>query len=230
MGEEDATDGTDSAPADDGASAAGRPNDAEPGAGAPAPPVALEGTPLTSGVVSEVVRLTRHARDASTIEEAAAARERRREVLADYGYRARVRSDNDTLVCYPAEWLTDGTVDVDAVEDVDRAVEVPLTGAGDADRYVDAAARNEAVADRVASAHGPVHGANAAVFATFMSNHYARSVGTAGRREVAVFREDYFPRNAWPTDEQERALPESLALVFEAAGRDPPPWLDDGES
>jgi len=168
-------------------------------------------------VVDEAERLTRLARTASDPGAADLYRERRDELVTDHGYEPRLREEDDTLVLYPDEWVEDGTVRLDRVEDTDRAVEVSLSGPGDADRYREVAAYNEAVAEAVAETAGEVHGENARRFAEFMSNHYVREVDDAPPDALEAFREDYFPRNAWPTDEQRAALDESLSLVEEVA-------------
>lgn len=174
-------------------------------------------TGLPDDVVDDAERLTRLARAASDPAEAEAYRARRRETLADHGYAARVREADDVLVLHPEEWVEDGTVLTEHVADVDRAVEVPLSGPGPAEDWAAVAEHNDLVAAAVRSAHGDVHGDTARAFADFMSNHHARRVETATDDEVAEFREEYFPRNAWPTDDQRAALEESLALVLEAA-------------
>ncbi|OYR67462.1 hypothetical protein DJ71_21710, partial [Halorubrum sp. E3] len=99
--------------------------------------------------VDEAERLTRLAREAESaeptpeIEQAADQyRERRDALAAEYGYTARVRDEDDALVLYPDEWMEEGTVQLDRVEDTDRAVEVLLSGPGDADRYREVAAYN----------------------------------------------------------------------------------------
>ena len=167
--------------------------------------------------VDEAERLTRLAR--RTEDEAAAAfyRERRDELVDGYDYVPRLRDEDDTLVLYPEEWMDDGTVQLDRIETTDRAVEVSLSGPGDADRYREIAAYNDAVADAVAEAHDEVHADTAQSFAAFMSNHYVRAVDDATPDMRAEFREEFFPRNAWPTDEQRAALEESLETIERVA-------------
>lgn len=175
-------------------------------------------TDLPEDVVREAERLTRLARDAVDDNATEAYRARRDDLLADHGFVARVRDSDDTLVCHPDEWLDDdGQVELDDVEDTDRAAEVSLSGPGEQGDYEDAVARNAELAARVRDEHGDVHGDNAAAFATFMNNHYARPMDTAGERERTEFREEFFPRNAWPSDEQRAVLEESLDLVFAVA-------------
>ncbi|OTF03626.1 hypothetical protein [Halorubrum sp. SD612] len=170
--------------------------------------------------VDEAERLTRLAREAESaeptpeIEEAADQyRERRDALAAEYGYTARVRDEDDALVLYPDEWMDDGTVQLDRVEDTDRAVEVSLSGPGDADRYREVAAYNEAVADAVTERESEVHARTAETFAAFMSNHYVRPVDDATPEMRAEFREEYLVRNGWPTDEQLAAAEESLSVI-----------------
>jgi len=174
---------------------------------------------LDDDLLDEAARLTRAARDAADGAEAAAARRRRDELLAEHGYAARERVDEGraTLVVHPEEWLDDdGLVRTRRIEDLSRAHERPIDGPGDDDwEVVDT--HNRAVADRVADVHGPVHGANATAYAEFMSNHYARRIGTAAERMREEFLNDYFPRNAWPTDEQREVVELSLALAAEIA-------------
>jgi hypothetical protein len=164
-------------------------------------------------VVDEAERLTRLAR--RTEDDAAADfyRERRDELVSGHDYVPRLREDDDTLVLYPDEWMDDGTVQLDRIETTDRAVEVSLSGPGDADRYQEIAAYNDAVADAVADEHAEVHADTARSFAAFMSNHYVRAVDDATPEVREEFREEYFPRNGWPTDEQLAVVEESLTII-----------------
>ncbi|MEZ3163639.1 hypothetical protein ABNG03_07595 [Halorubrum sp. RMP-47] len=185
--------------------------------------------------VDEAERLTRLAREAESAEptpeiEAAAEqyRERRDALAAEYGYTVRVRDEDDTLVLYPDEWMDDGTVQLDRVEDTERAVEVSLSGPGDADRYREVAAYNEAVAEAVAEREADVHARTAETFAAFMSNHYVRPVDDATPAMRAEFREEYLVRNGWPTDEQLAAVDESLSVIESVAEHvDDPDAVDD---
>lgn len=164
-------------------------------------------------VVDEAERLTRLARRAEDDAAAAFYRERRDELVSDHDYVPRLREDDDTLVLYPDEWMADGTVQLDRIETTDRAVEVSLSGPGDADRYEEIAAYNEAVADAVADAHADAHADTARTFAAFMSNHYVRAVDDAPPEVREEFREEFLPRNGWPTDEQLAVVEESLAVI-----------------
>ncbi|EMA65120.1 hypothetical protein C461_14800 [Halorubrum aidingense JCM 13560] len=172
---------------------------------------------IPAEAVDEAERLTRLARE--TTDEAAAAfyRERRDELAAGHDYVPRLREDDDTLVLYPDEWMADGTVQLDRIETTDRAVEVSLSGPGDADRYREIAAYNEAVADAVAERAADVHADTARTFAAFMSNHYVRAVDDASPDVRAEFREEFLPRNGWPTDEQLAVVDESLSVIADIA-------------
>jgi hypothetical protein len=176
-------------------------------------------TGLPEAVVERAETLTRRARNAVDENEREAYLDERDALLADRGFTARVRREDrgETLVLHPEEWLDDGVVRVDRIEDTDRAVEVPLSGTGSGDDWGAVEEHNRAVAERVREEHGPVHGATAHAFADFMSNHYAKPLERATPAEREEFRTDYFPRNAWPTDEQREALEESLQLTVEAA-------------
>ena len=46
-----------------------------------------------------------------------------------------------------------------------------------------------------------------------MSNHYVRAVDDATPEVREEFREEYLPRNGWPTDEQLAAVEESLTVI-----------------
>lgn len=167
--------------------------------------------------VDEAERLTRLAREATDPAAAERYRERRDALAADHAYTPRLREEDDTLVLYPDEWMASGTVQLDRIENTDRAVEVSLSGPGDADRYRAVADYNDAVVKAVAERADDVHAATARSFAAFMSNHYVRTVDDATPEMRAEFREEYFPRNGWPTDEQLAVLEESVATVESVA-------------
>jgi hypothetical protein len=156
---------------------------------------------LPDDVVDEARRLTRLARDAVDENEAAAYRRERDDLLAQHDYVARVRGEEtvDVLVCHPAEWVDEGEVRVDRIEDTDRAAEVPLDGAADEDRFDAVDEHNRDVVAAVEARAGPEHAANVAAFADFMGNHYVRRVESATSEEIQEFLEEYFPRNAWPS-------------------------------
>lgn len=185
-----------------------------------APDPGAESTPdLPGDIVDEAEQLTRLARAATDHDERTAYEDRRETLVADHGYAARVREEStrEVLVLYPTEWLEDGIVRTDHIDDLDRAVERPLSGPGDPESWDAVDAHNRSVAAHVADFRGSVHGANAHAFADFMSNHYARPVESAGEREIAEFLTEYFPRNAWPSAEQKAEIETSIDLVFDAA-------------
>ena len=170
-------------------------------------------------VVDEAERLTRLARDTVDDAEAAAYVEDRDDLVADHDFVARVREgEDDTLVLYPDEWVEDGTVHPDRIEDIDRGIERPLEGSGSADDWETVEAENREAADAVAAEHGDVHGQNAHALADFASNHYAKSIAELTREETQEFLREYFPRNAFPSDDQKAVVEESVALTIEAAG------------
>ncbi len=173
---------------------------------------------LPSDAIERAEALTRQLRNATDDGEREAYAEARDALVAAHGYTARVREegDSDVLVLYPEEWVEDDTVRFERIDDTSRAVERPLSGVGSGD-WEAVEAYNRAVAARVAEEYGSVHGATAHAFADFMSNHYAKRVDTATRREREEFETDYFVRNAWPTDDQCASLDRSLELVFEVA-------------
>ncbi|MFC7115916.1 rnhA operon protein [Natronoarchaeum sp. GCM10025703] len=172
---------------------------------------------LPAAVVEEAERLTRLAREASVEREQAAYLSRRDDTLANHEFEARVRSEDtrDVLVLYPTEWLDDDMIRPDRIEDTDRAVEIPLSGPGDPDDWDEVRAHNDRIVERVREEHGDVHGDNARALADFMQNHYARRVEAATAAELSEFRTEYYLRNAWPSEEQRRAVDRSISLVFE---------------
>lgn len=174
-----------------------------------------EDAELPESVLSEVTRLTRLARRTADDAEADAYRQHRDDLLAEYGYTARVRDADDVLVCHPAEWLEDGTVVLDRVDDVDRGVELSLGGPGDDRSWEAVRDRNEEVVAAIETAHDTVHAENARALATFANNHYAKPIGDLTAAELREFRTDYFRRNAFPTDEQKAALDASIRLVYD---------------
>ena len=182
-----------------------------------------EATECTSGERSEPRVSKRPAsRDVSDDAEAAAYRADREALLTEHGYAARVRedSDGDVLVLYPAAWLEDGTVQVDRVEDVSRGVEVPLSGPGEGRDWEAVEAHNREIAETVAAAHGEPHGETAHALADFASNHYAKRLESLTPAERREFREEYLPRNGWPSEAQRDVVAESLRLTL-AAGDAP---------
>ena len=174
---------------------------------------------LPESVVEEAETLTRRARRASDDAEAAAYRERRDELLAEHEFTARIREDDgdEVLVCHPVEWVVDGTIRTERIEEIDRAVEVHLDGAGDPDEWEKVAEHNETIARQVRERHGEVHGENAAAFAEYMNNHCAKPVEKASPREVELFLEEYFVRNVWASEAQEAVVEESVESTLAVA-------------
>lgn len=188
---------------------------------------------LPTDTIETAERLTRLARRAVDENEAAAYRRERDEALETHGYVAHVREEESAtvLVCFPDDWLVDGAVQVDRIEDTDRAIERPLDAAGGDRNYEEVDAHNREIVEDVAETAGPVHAANATAFADFMGNHYVRRVDSASATAVEEFLTEYFPRNAWPSEEQRAVVRESLRLVFDIVDSPPPPPLldDDGD-
>jgi hypothetical protein len=187
-------------------------------------------TDLPDPVIDEAERLTRLARDAIDDAEARAYRENRDATLADYGYTARVREDDtrDVLVCHPEEWIEDGQIHPERVEDIDRGIERPLSGPGESADWDVVAEHNDDIVDEVAREEREVHAENARALADFASNHYAKPIEELTRAELLEFREDYFERNAWPSDRQRSVLDDSLRLTFKKT--DVPCPLDSGRT
>jgi len=181
---------------------------------------------LPTDVIEEAERLTRLAREASADSEQTAYRDRRDELLADESFEARIRSEDsrDVLVLHPTEWLDDGTIRPDRIEDTDRAVEIPLTGPGDPDDWETVHSHNADVVARVREQYGDLHGDNARALADFMENHYARPIESASAAELHEFRTEYYRRNVWPTEEQRTLVDRSIAIVFEMTDRRVPEY------
>ena len=179
---------------------------------------------IPDDVLEEVERLSRLARRAVDDGEREAYTDRRDSLLATHGYRAQIRraDHGEVLVCYPADWVVDGTVYPDRIDDTSRAVERPLDGPGEPDDWDELDARNREIVRTVAKSAGPTHGANADAFADFMGNHYAKPIADATPAEVEEFLTEYYPRNAWPSEEQRSAVHDSLEHVFAAADVEPP--------
>lgn len=179
-----------------------------------------ESASIPESVVDEAERLTRQARRAVDENEAATYREAREELLAEHDYTARVRDDERAvLVCYPDEWMEEGTVQTERIEDIDRGVERPLEGAGDPENWETVGEHNEQIAASVAEEHGDVHGANARELATFLSNHYAKPIEEITGAEREEFLTEYYKRNVWPSDDQKAVVEESVQLTIEHARR-----------
>ncbi|SEP97459.1 DUF7108 family protein [Natrinema salaciae] len=173
---------------------------------------------LPRGVVDEIERVTRLERAAVDDNEVEAYENRRDKLLDEHGFTSRVRDDDgdDVLVCHPEEWHEDGIIRTDRIDDIDRAVEVPLEGTDDPDDWEAVDEHNRAVVADVREAHGDIHGDNAAILADFAGNHYAKPMESLTSEELAEFRTEYVVRNAWPSEKQRDVIAESIRLVFEA--------------
>lgn len=182
-------------------------------------------TELPESVVAEAERLTRRARAAAEDAERRGALRARRRLLADHGFTARVREEEsrDVLVLHPEAWVEDGTVRPDRIEDIDRGIERPLSGVGD-DDWATVEAHNMELVAAVERAHGPVHGANARALADFAGNHYSKRIEQLNGEELALFLDEYYPRNVWPTDDQRSVVEQSVSLVFDESGEPVPTW------
>lgn len=185
--------------------------------------------PVSDALLRRVVRLTRLARHAENEQLSQKYLAERSECLAGTGYRCRIREDSndDVLVLHPREWLQDEAIDPQAIENIDRAFELSLSGGKQSREWEAIDAHNRSLVDAVTESHGSIHGANVAAFADFMGNHHAQRIETATDEEVQVFLEEYFPRNAWPSERQASVVEESLRRVFAVADRHPPPRLID---
>jgi hypothetical protein len=188
-----------------------------------------DGAELPEDLIAEAERLTRFAREAADDDEADAYRADREARLAEHGFTARVREEDagEVLVLHPEEWVDGGTVQVDDVEDTDRAIERRLSGPGEAGEFEAVEAHNREVVAEIETQAGQVHAENASAFADFMGNHYVRRVETATGDEINEFLGWYFPRNAFPSEAQREAVEESLRLVFEVTDGEPPRLSDD---
>lgn len=179
---------------------------------------------LPEAVIEDAIRLTRLARAAVDENEAAAYRTERDEKLAAFEFTARVRDEptGAVLVCYPAEWMDNGTVQLEAIEDQSRAVERTLAGPDHGQAFEEVDTHNRDLVAAVRERDGDAHAANAAAFADFMGNYYVRPMESASAAEVIEFLTEYYPRNVWPSREQQAIVEDSLRRVFEVAGQQPP--------
>jgi len=177
---------------------------------------------LPQDAVEAAERLTKLARQVGDDSEAAAYRQRRDETLADHGYTARIRDEDETLVLYPEAWIEDGTVVLDRIQDTDRAVEVPLSTDSGEGSWADIEAHNAALVEAVAAEYGEIHGKNARAFADFMGNHYLARVDEATDEQLTEFTREYFPRNAWPDKKQREVVETSLEYLMSVSEADCP--------
>lgn len=176
-----------------------------------------------------VERLTRLARRAVDENEREAYETRRSSILADHGYTARLRTEDETLVCYPSDWLDSGVVQLDRIDDTDRAVELSLGGPGDPDDWDALDAANRERVERVRDAFGDVHAENAAIFADYLGNHLAKPIPAATGREIEDFLGEYYVRNAWPSPAARAVVVESITHLFSVCN-EPVPEFDAPET
>ena len=172
-----------------------------------------------SAVVDRIEELTRLEREATEDRERERYLHRRARLLGEVGYECRIREDDGaaTLVLYPADWVEDGTVDPDRIEDTSRGVEIPLEAPASPEEWAAVESTNRSVVATVADRHGPVHAANARALADFMGNHYSRPIAEVTDRHRQVFLEDYYPRNVWPSDEERSVVERSVELTVAIA-------------
>jgi len=179
---------------------------------------------LPADVVEAATRLTRLARQVGDPAEAAAYRQRRDDQLADHEFTARVRGEDDTLVLYPDEWLVDGTVVLERIEDTDRAVERSLTASNEGS-WDEIEAHNRKLVDAVDDAYGSPHAETVRAFADFMGNHYLGRIDNATDDQLEEFTQEYFVRNAWPSQKQRELVETSLSYISTVSDADCPSQL-----
>ncbi|WP_312908109.1 DUF7108 family protein [Natronosalvus caseinilyticus] len=181
---------------------------------------------LPAEVVDEAERLRRLERNAVDEGEREAYADRRKRLLEEHDYTDHVRADDgdEVLVLHPEEWHDEeaGVIRTDRIEDLTRAVEIPLDGSGDPEDWDTVDERNRALAAEVRDVHGDVHGDTAEALADFMGNHYAKPITSASSDELAEFRSEYFVRNAWPSEKQRDAIDNSLERIYETAEKPVP--------
>ncbi|THE63566.1 hypothetical protein D8Y22_17230 [Salinadaptatus halalkaliphilus] len=185
-----------------------------------------ESDDLPREVREEAERLTRLERTATDENEATAYLDRRQVLLSEHEFTARIRDDDgdDVLVLHPAEWHEDGVIRTGRIDDLSRAIEIPLEGTADPDDWDAVAERNDALASDVREAYGEVHGDNAETLATFASNHYAKPIESLTGPELSEFLTEYFVRNAWPSADQQAVIDESITHVYETTGEPVPDY------
>ncbi|MCU4924405.1 rnhA operon protein [Halobacteria archaeon AArc-dxtr1] len=185
-----------------------------------------DGSTLPDDAVEEVERLTRLARAVADPAESEQYRDHRDDLLDRHEFAARIREDDggDVLVCHPAEWRDGDVIRTDRIEDLSRAIEIPLEGTENPDDWTAVDRENRTLVEAVRDEHGEIHGDNAAALADFFGNHYAKPIESATAAELAEFRTEYFVRNAWPSARQRETIDRSIALVYETAGKRVPEY------
>jgi len=177
--------------------------------------------PLPDAVVDDAERLTRLARQAADESERKAYRADRDETLAAHDYTARVRDEDDTLVLYPDEWLDGDTVELDRIDDTDRAVEIPLWAAATTRGPLlrPTTPRLSRLSARLTGRFTrPTPGRLRISWATI-------TVDESRLRRLTIsseFREEYYPRNVWADADQQAAVDASLEYLFAVADTECP--------
>ena len=177
-------------------------------------------------VVDDAERLTHLAREAVDDDEAAAYRADRDAQLDAHDFAARVREDDtgETLVLHPEEWVDDGTIRPERVDDTDRAIELSLSGTDSPDDWQAVDDHNRELVERVRETHGDEHAAVVDALADFASNHYAKPIEALSAAELREFDVDYVTRNAWLDDAALAVLEESVRSALDAAKERVPDW------
>lgn len=211
------------------------------------PDVGDEQEGLPSTIVEDVERLTRLAQSDLDRTVRNTYLDRRNRLLERWGYTARMRTegrgrggeedrdrnehggggegdrkrdwdgDGSVLVLHPAEWVEDGVIRPDRIDDLSRGIEIYLDGSGDDADWETVDAHNRALVASVRDEYGEVHGDNAEAFADFMGNHHANRMNDATERHVEEFLTEYYVRNAWPSVDQRAVIEDSIQLIFEVA-------------
>ena len=117
-------------------------------------------------------------------------------LAAENGFVARLR-DDETLVLYPDDWVVDGKVDLERIDDTDRAYEIPLSEKGES--WEDVHSYNSDVIEKLSEMEEitETEVSNAEYFVEFVENHYILPVDEVSQKHVREFLEDYYPRNVW---------------------------------
>lgn len=171
--------------------------------------------PIPEDIVDKSISLTLRSRnitDENTSEELL---KKRDNMLKRYDYTARVREEDDTLVLYPSNWLNKegGKINLREIEDTGNAVEVSLSGPNKDANWEDIEKANSRIVSKVRDEYTDAYAANIRAFADFMGNYYLKKVTEATQEEKTEFKEEYYPRNVWPTEEQLSSLEDSIDIL-----------------
>jgi hypothetical protein len=169
--------------------------------------------PLPESVIERAVSLTRRAQETVDSNATNAYESERDKLLAEHGYRSRIRTSDDTLVLYPSTWIENGDLDLESIDDTNQAVERSLGGVDTDASWEHVEELNAEVVERIRENYANHHVKNIRAFADFMGNHYLKQVTDATSAERDEFVTEYYPRNVWATETQAAALEESLALL-----------------